>query len=80
MACIVLMDGCAASKETAEALFSHANGRLAYFKTPGWIIFLDDLPTTGTQKIQKTRIFGADVDPRQQPGAYDFRKFKKKSR
>jgi crotonobetaine/carnitine-CoA ligase len=80
MACIVLMDGAAASKATAEKLFAHAQERLAYFKTPGWIIFLDDLPTTGTQKIQKTRIFGADVDPREQPGAHDFRSLKKKSK
>ena len=80
MACIVLMDGVEASEETAQKIFSYSNEKLAYFKTPGWIIFLDDLPTTGTQKIQKARIFDADVDPREQPGAYDFRSQKKKSK
>ncbi|MBO0334386.1 AMP-binding protein [Sneathiella sp. CAU 1612] len=80
MACIVLMDGVPDSEEKAEEIFTYANDRLAYFKTPGWILFLDDLPTTGTQKIQKTRIFGPDVDPRTEAGAFDFKDRKKKSR
>ncbi|MEX1036150.1 MAG: AMP-binding protein [Sneathiella sp.] len=80
MACIVLMEGVEATEETAKRLFSHADNNLAYFKTPGWILFLDDLPTTGTQKIQKTRIFGADVDPREQPGTVDLRTLKRKSK
>ena len=80
MACIVLLEGVAATEETAEGLFSYADECLAYFKTPGWILFLDDLPTTGTQKIQKTRIFGADVDPREQAGAVDFREMKRKKK
>ncbi len=80
MACIVLMEGIAASSEKAEDIFNYSNGSLAYFKTPGYILFLDDLPTTGTQKIQKAKIFGPDVDPREQPGTVDFRKRKKKSK
>ena len=80
MACIVPMDGVETSEEKAREIFDYSNNSLAYFKTPGWILFLDDLPTTGTQKIQKTKIFGADVDPRDQPGAFDFRKLKKKSK
>ena len=80
MACIVLMEGVESSQAEAERLFEHASRKLAYFKTPGWIVFLDDLPTTGTQKIQKTRIFGPDADPRERPDAHDFRNLKKKSR
>ena len=80
MACIVPMESVEASEETAREIFDDANNALAYFKTPGWILFLDDLPTTGTQKIQKTKIFGADVDPRAEAGAVDLRAFKKKSR
>ncbi|MCF8466721.1 MAG: AMP-binding protein [Sneathiella sp.] len=80
MACIVLMEGIEASKDRAEEIFTYSNDKLAYFKTPGWILFLDDLPTTGTQKIQKTRIFGPDADPRERPGAYDFRTNKRKKK
>ena len=38
--------------------------RLAYFKAPGWILFVERLPTTGTQKVQKTQIFPRGEDPR----------------
>ncbi|TNE33342.1 MAG: ATP-dependent acyl-CoA ligase [Alphaproteobacteria bacterium] len=80
MACIVLMEGVEKSAATAEALFDYANGRLAYFKTPGWILFRDSLPTTGTQKIQKTQIFKKDADPREEAGIHDFRSKKKKTK
>ena len=49
--------------------------RLAYFKVPGWIIFLPDLPTTYSQKLRKSAIFG-EADPRQHPSAFDLRTVK----
>src|SRR4029079_19647740 len=54
LACVVTMPGAAAGAELAESLFEHCNARIAYFKAPGWVLFLDRLPTTGTQKVQKT--------------------------
>ena len=54
--------------------------KLAYYKPPGWILFLDSLPTTGTQKVQKTQIFPVGDDPRQRPGAIDLRPRKKRRR
>jgi acyl-CoA synthetase (AMP-forming)/AMP-acid ligase II len=80
MACIVLMEGHQKSEQLARELFDFANTRLAYYKPPGWLLFVDSLPTTGTQKIQKTQIFPPDTDPRDEPGIFDFRKLKKKSR
>ncbi|MFC4270939.1 AMP-binding protein [Sneathiella chungangensis] len=80
MACIVPMEGVEQTEEKAREIFDYSNENLAYFKTPGWILFLNDLPTTGTQKIQKTKIFGADVDPRAVAGAMDFRNHKRKSK
>lgn len=80
MACIVLMDGVSPSGELARELFDYTFERLAYFKPPGYVLFLDSLPTTGTQKIQKTQIFGSETDPREVPGVHDFRKLKKKNR
>lgn len=80
MACIVPMAGFDPSEELALELFEFAFARLAYFKPPGWILFKDSLPTTGTQKIQKAQIFGADKDPLAADGIMDFRKFKKKNR
>ena len=65
--------------EMAGALFEHCRSRLAYFKLPGWFLFLDDLPKTPSQKMQKFAIFPKDVDPRTQPGVIDLRAQKKRS-
>jgi acyl-CoA synthetase (AMP-forming)/AMP-acid ligase II len=73
LACVVPMPGVMAGPALAEALFEHCNARLAYFKAPGWMLFLDRLPTTGTQKVQKTQIFDAGEDPRTRAGAVDLR-------
>jgi crotonobetaine/carnitine-CoA ligase len=73
LACVVPMPGVAAGPELAAALFEHCNARLAYFKAPGWVLFLDRLPTTGTQKVQKTQIFPAGEDPRKRAGIVDLR-------
>jgi crotonobetaine/carnitine-CoA ligase len=78
LACIVPMAGLTAGPELADALFEHCNARLAYFKAPGWMLFLDRLPTTGTQKVQKTQIFAPGEDPRQRPGIVDLRAHKRR--
>jgi crotonobetaine/carnitine-CoA ligase len=65
MACVVPMPGSAAGQALAE--------RLAYFKAPGWVLFVETLPTTGTQKVQKAQIFPRGEDPRARPGALDLR-------
>ena len=60
----------------AEALFAWCFERLTYYKAPGWVRFLDDIPVTGTQKIQKHAMFApgeAATD-----SAHDFRDRKKR--
>ncbi len=37
----------------ARTLFDWADERLAYFKAPGWIAFVRELPVTATQKVQR---------------------------
>ncbi|USG60128.1 AMP-binding protein [Sneathiella marina] len=78
MACIVLKGATSPTGKLATSLFNFARGKLAYYKPPGWILFVESLPTTGTQKIQKTQIFESGVNPLEQPGIFDFRKMKKK--
>lgn len=78
MACIVPMEGQAGDAALAGKLFDWCFDRMAYFKAPGWILFVDSLPTTGTQKVQKTQIFRPDEDPRQRPGIIDLRSRKKR--
>ena len=80
LACIVAMPGAPADAAQARALFDWCFARQAYYKAPGWLLFVDSLPTTGTQKIQKAQIFDADEDPRENPAINDFRALKKRHR
>src|SRR5713101_2448554 len=79
MACVVLMPGATADTRLAEELAAWCLGRLAYFKAPGWVLFVERLPTTGTQKVQKAQIFPRGEDPRRRPGAIDLRARKKRA-
>lgn len=79
LACVVPMPGSAPDAALADALFDQCNARLAYFKAPGWVLFLDKLPTTSTQKVQKTQIFKLGEDPRRRPGIIDLRARKRRS-
>ena len=78
MACVVPMAGTTADPALAERLFEWCLAKLAYFKAPGWILFVASLPTTGTQKVQKAQIFPRGEDPRQRPGAIDLRAKKRR--
>ena len=78
LACVVPMPGVTADQGLADALVAWCLVKLAYFKAPGWILFLEALPTTGTQKVQKTQIFPRGEDPRQRPDAIDLRAHKKR--
>jgi crotonobetaine/carnitine-CoA ligase len=78
MACVVAMPGVMAARELGETLQSWCLEKLAYFKAPGWILFVDALPTTGTQKIQKSQIFPRGEDPRRHPAVLDLREGKKR--
>ena len=78
MACVVPMPGTLADRAFAERLVEWCLARLAYFKAPGWVLFVDRLPTTGTQKVQKTQIFPRGEDPRRCAGVVDVRDRKKR--
>ena len=78
MACVVPMPGHVADQALGEALARWCRDRLAYFKAPGWVLFVERLPTTGTQKVQKAQIFARGEDPRRQPGALDLRERKRR--
>jgi len=78
LACIVLTGGVEPGEALARDLFEHCNKRMAYFKPPGWIMFVEDLPKTGSQKIQKHRIFEPETDPLKTPGMIDLRALKRR--
>jgi crotonobetaine/carnitine-CoA ligase len=70
----------AARDALARELFDWCFGRMAYFKAPGWILFVDSLPMGTSAKLQKIHIFPAGTDPRQQPGVIDLRPLKKQKK
>ena len=80
MACVVPMPGIIGDVALAERLFEWCMERLAYFKAPGFILFVGSLPTTGTQKVQKAQIFPKGDDPRRSPGLIDLRQRKRQRR
>lgn len=74
-ACVIAKDADAATPRLADELVRFSLERLAYFKVPGWVAFVDELPTTYSQKLRKGEIFG-DADPRQHQRAIDLRAVK----
>lgn len=85
MACVVARnpdDVAQASQREAiaQALFDWCYERMAYFKAPGWILFVDSLPMGTSAKVQKIHIFPPGTDPRQQNGVIDLRHLKKQQK
>ena len=52
-ACIVLVAGAKADAARARAMVAWCLDRLAYYKAPGYVAFVPDLPLTSTQKVQR---------------------------
>ncbi len=51
--CVVVDDDWPANGETARDIQRHAHHRLAYFKAPGYVLFLDALPVTASNKPKR---------------------------
>ena len=73
MACVVLSAGIEADEIVARRLFDHCFKSLAYYKAPGFVHFRNDLPVTGTQKVQKHEIFSGNTDISHLEFCFDFR-------
>lgn len=82
MACVIAKDpahvaDASARAKLAQEIFDWCFERMAYFKAPGWVLFVDSLPTGTSAKVQKIHIFAPGVDPRKQSGVIDLRSQKK---
>jgi len=78
LACVVLSPDISGSESLADELVAWCSARLAYFKAPGYVVFRQSLPTTGTHKIQKNEIFGSEEDPRFLADTFDVRHLKRR--
>jgi acetyl-CoA acetyltransferase len=75
MACVVLPDGVEPSLGLALSIQKRCLDQLAYFKAPGHVAFIDALPVTATNKVQKARLADFTFDPSKR---FDLREGKKR--
>src|SRR5688572_4522447 len=73
MACVVLKD-VSRNRETALSIQDWCLERLSYFKAPGHIAFVDSLPTTATNKVQKAKLADFTFDE-----SFDLRERKRRN-
>ncbi|HSQ38565.1 MAG TPA: AMP-binding protein, partial [Anaerolineales bacterium] len=66
---IVLKDGRTRENTPPEEILDHAREELAYFKLPRYIEYMNDLPRTASERIEKYRLVKLKPDLR--VGSYD---------
>jgi len=79
-ACIVPCGALAAAEREAVArsIVVHALEQLAYYKAPGYVAFVDALPLTPSQKIQRGELKALAASLRSEPGCIDTTAMKKR--
>lgn len=80
MACIVLEQGVVRDRNTAIGIFEQALNALAYFKPPGYIAFVDQLPLTSSEKLQRGRVKELCTEFYCAGEAFDLRELKRRPR
>ncbi len=80
LACVVTPTPIAPSARAALAtrLVEHALSRLAYYKAPGYVAFVEELPLTASQKIQRGELKAMALALPGQPNCIDTRSLKKR--
>ncbi len=81
LACIVLRDRAPADDLGAIAadITRHALAQLAYYKAPGYVAFVDALPLTLSQKVQRAQLKSLAHSLPGQPNCIDTRALKKRT-
>jgi acyl-coenzyme A synthetase/AMP-(fatty) acid ligase len=81
LACIVLREPVTpeARQAIAHSLVDHALQRLAYYKAPGYVAFVDALPLTVSQKIQRGQLKELALSLPGQAHCVDTRSLKKRT-
>ncbi|TMH62573.1 MAG: ATP-dependent acyl-CoA ligase [Betaproteobacteria bacterium] len=75
MACVVLSQHHSGNRDTAISIQDWCLERLAYFKAPGHVAFLAELPVTSTNKVQKAKLADFALDP---ADCFDLRERKRR--
>lgn len=80
LACVIAKEALdeEARRALAEALVALALDRLAYFKAPGYVAFVDAIPLTASQKVQRGELKKLAAELPGQAGCLDLRHLKKR--
>ncbi|CAN5913734.1 ATP-dependent acyl-CoA ligase [soil metagenome] len=80
LACIVLREDAdeTTKQRIAASIVDHALAQLAYYKAPGYIAFIDALPLTPSQKIQRGELRALAQTLPSQANCIDTRSLKKR--
>jgi acyl-CoA synthetase (AMP-forming)/AMP-acid ligase II len=80
LACIVLQDHVdqTAPKDLAASIVAHCLAQLAYYKAPGYVAFVEALPLTASQKIQRGQLREWALELPTQKHCVDTRVLKKR--
>jgi acyl-CoA synthetase (AMP-forming)/AMP-acid ligase II len=79
-AVVVLNKDSNPTEDRAIALVQHCLEKLSYYKVPGYIIFVDSLPVTSTQKIQRGELRKICLELGASTQSVDCRHLKKKKK
>jgi len=80
MACVVVAHGASTDFDSACAIFRRSLESLVYFKAPGYVVFLDELPRTASQKPQRGEIKKRAAEWLRSPRCHDLRALKRRPR
>ncbi|HYF21508.1 MAG TPA: AMP-binding protein [Ramlibacter sp.] len=80
LACIILREPLppAQREAVARSIVQHALDQLAYYKAPGYVAFVDQVPLTPSQKIQRGQLRELALSLPSQPCCIDTRAMKKR--
>lgn len=79
VAVFIILDGAEGNSAKAEEIVTWALDQMAYYKAPGWIAFVEDLPLTATQKILRGQLKDLLVKTFETDGFIDTRHLKKRA-
>jgi acyl-CoA synthetase (AMP-forming)/AMP-acid ligase II len=78
VAALVVAAGVETDQVAAEEIVRWCLGQMAYFKVPGWVGFVEKLPLTATEKIQRAGLKDMVADVMEQGLFYDMRALKRR--
>jgi acyl-coenzyme A synthetase/AMP-(fatty) acid ligase len=78
LACIVPREQVADKALQAADIVAHALAELAYFKAPGYVAFVDALPLTATNKVQRGELKAWAHELPGKPDCVDTRRLKQR--